>query len=203
ALFHCEELRQLNLSDNELQSIPAAISSLHKLEELNCSKNHILQLPDSIRQCKLLMIVEASINPLGPRLPDSLTQLINLRELFLNDTFLEFLPANFGKLTRLQIVELRENHLKTLPKSINRLVELRRLDIGQNDFIEFPDVIGSLCNLNELWCDFNKLVTIPDVSLFFIVELHKNKAKQITSIIYIIFIYLYECHLFYFFLTHD
>lgn len=43
------------------------------------------------------MIVEASINPLGPRLPDALTQLINLQELYLNDAFLEYLPANFGK----------------------------------------------------------------------------------------------------------
>lgn len=43
------------------------------------------------------MIVDASINPLGPRLPDALTQLINLQELYLNDAFLEYLPANFGK----------------------------------------------------------------------------------------------------------
>lgn len=97
ALFHCEELRLLSLSDNELQSIPSAISSLNKLEELNISKNHILQIPETIKQCKCLIRVEASINPLGPKLPDSLTQLINLQELYLNDSFLEYLPANFGK----------------------------------------------------------------------------------------------------------
>lgn len=136
------------------------------------------------------MTVEASINPLGPSMPLGFTHLINLQELYLNDTFLEYLPANFGRykhrhpnnvtlttnsfspilsfafinrLARLQIVELRENHLKTLPKSMTRLVELKRLDIGQNDFIEFPEVIGCLPNLTELWCDFNKLVSITEV----------------------------------------
>lgn len=50
-----------------------------------------------MKQCKCLVVIEASINPLGPKLPDALTQLINLKELFLNDAFIEFLPANFGK----------------------------------------------------------------------------------------------------------
>lgn len=98
ALFHCEELRVLSLSDNELQAIPAAISSLVKLESLNLSKNHLLNLPEAIKSCNCLRIVEASINPLGPRLPEALTKLINLQELYLNDVFLEYLPANFGRL---------------------------------------------------------------------------------------------------------
>ena len=43
------------------------------------------------------MVLEASINPIGPKLPDTLTQLINLQEIYLNDTFLDYLPANFGR----------------------------------------------------------------------------------------------------------
>lgn len=31
------------------------------------------------------------------RLPDGFTQLLNLTQLFLNDAFLEYLPANFGR----------------------------------------------------------------------------------------------------------
>lgn len=96
-MFHCEGLRKLGLSDNELQSLPAAISSLGKLEELNMSRNHILSIPENIKECKCLRVIEASVNPLGPRLPDGFTQLINLQELYLNDTFLEYLPANFGR----------------------------------------------------------------------------------------------------------
>jgi len=70
------------------------------------------------------------------KLPEGISQLVNLEELFLNDTYLEFLHANFGRLTKLKILELRENSLQSLPKSMSRLHHLQRLDIGQNDISE-------------------------------------------------------------------
>ncbi|CAN8003667.1 unnamed protein product [Ixodes hexagonus] len=159
-LFHCHGLRKLNLSDNDIQTLPPALSSLISLEELDISKNNVIEIPDNIKGCKCLSIVEASVNPVG-KLPEGFTQLINIEQLYLNDTFLEFLPANFGRLSKLKILELRENHLKVLPKSMARLTELVRLDIGQNDFAELPEVIGSLPSLTELWCDSNRLTALP------------------------------------------
>lgn len=38
-LFHCHELRELILYDNELKSLPSAISSLHRLVRLDVSRN--------------------------------------------------------------------------------------------------------------------------------------------------------------------
>ena len=70
------------------------------------------------------------------KVPDSLTSLINLQELYLNDTYIEFLPANFGRLCNLRILELRDNNLTSLPKSLRRLTFLVRLDISNNDFSE-------------------------------------------------------------------
>ena len=79
-----------------------------------------------------------------------------------NDTFLEFLPANFGRLSKLRILELRENSLGTLPKSLSRLADLRRLDMGNNDLAEVPEVVGSLPELRELWLDGNReFITRP------------------------------------------
>lgn len=70
------------------------------------------------------------------KLPEGISQLVNLEELFLNDTYLEFLHANFGRLTKLKVLELRENAIQTLPKSMSRLHHLQRLDVGQNDLID-------------------------------------------------------------------
>ena len=56
----------------------------------------IQEIPDSIKCCKMLSIIEASVNPIG-RLPEGFMMLINLRELYLNATFLEYLPASFGR----------------------------------------------------------------------------------------------------------
>ncbi|MCJ8742848.1 hypothetical protein PDJAM_G00087200 [Pangasius djambal] len=114
----------------------------------------IQEFPENIKNCKVLAIVEASVNPIS-KLPEGFTQLLSLTQLYLNDAFLEFLPASFGrltklqilelrenqlkmlpKLTKLQILELRENQLKMLPKSMHKLVQLERLDLGSNEFTE-------------------------------------------------------------------
>ncbi|GIY16604.1 leucine-rich repeat-containing protein 7 [Caerostris darwini] len=183
-LFHCHGLRKLNLSDNEVQTLPSAIASLINLEHLDISKNGILEIPESIKGCKCLTVIDASVNPLG-KLPEGFTFLINLHELYLNDTFLEYLPANFGRLAHLRILELRENHLKLLPKSMARLVELNRLDIGQNDFSDLPEVIGNLPRLIELWCDCNNLNCLPPflggLKKLAYLDASKNKIYEVAD----------------------
>ena len=44
-LFHCQELKTLNLCDNDLHALPPALSSLSQLVELNLSKNVLLNIP--------------------------------------------------------------------------------------------------------------------------------------------------------------
>ncbi|GFR86841.1 leucine-rich repeat-containing protein 7 [Elysia marginata] len=158
-LFYCHGLRKLCVSDNEITSIPPAISSLANLEELDFSKNGVIDVPDNIKSCKYLRSIDASVNPLG-KLPEGFTQLANLTHLYLNDTFLDYLPGSFGRMTKLRILEMRENHMKTLPRSFARLNCLERLDIGNNEFTELSDVIGGLTNLLELWCDNNQITSI-------------------------------------------
>ncbi|MBN3307318.1 LRRC7 protein, partial [Amia calva] len=161
-LFNCQALRKLSMPDNDLSNLPTTIASLVNLKELDISKNGIQEFPDNIKCCKCLTVVEASVNPITN---------LNLTQLFLNDAFLEYLPANFGRLTKLRILELRENHLKTLPKSIHRLTQLERLDLGSNEFTELPEVLEQIQNLKELWMDNNSLQTLPGVG---------RKLKQLT-----------------------
>ncbi|XP_077982023.1 uncharacterized protein LOC144437030 [Glandiceps talaboti] len=183
-LFHCQNLRKLGASDNELCVLPPAIASLVSLEELDISKNGIVELPDNIKCCKNLNMVELSVNPIG-KLPDGFTQLLNLTHLYLNDTFLDYLPANFGRLTKLKILEIRENHLKSLPKSMNRLTELERLDLGNNYFDDLPEVVGTLKNLTELWVDSNSLSKLPPfigkLSKLQYFDGCKNKIKDLPT----------------------
>lgn len=63
--------------------------------------------------------------------------LVNLKELYLNDTLLEFLPGNFGRLTELKILEMRATRMRLLPVTLPKLTKLERLDLGANSFIEF------------------------------------------------------------------
>uniref|UniRef100_A0A7N8YCG0 Leucine-rich repeat-containing protein 7 n=1 Tax=Mastacembelus armatus TaxID=205130 RepID=A0A7N8YCG0_9TELE len=140
-LFNCQALKKLSMPDNDLSNLPTTIASLVNLKELDISKNGIQEFPDNIKCCKGLSVVEASVNPIT-KLPDGFTQLLNLTQLFLNDAFLEYLPANFGR-------------------SIHRLTQLERLDLGSNEFSELPEVLEQIHNLKELWLDNNSLQSIP------------------------------------------
>lgn len=68
----------------------------------------------------------------------------------MNETYLEFLPANFGRLVNLRILEVRLNNLITLPKSMVRLVSLQRLDIGGNEFTELVSTLSTEFQLKLL-----------------------------------------------------
>ncbi|KAM9262275.1 erbin isoform 3-T6 [Morus bassanus] len=140
-LFNCQSLHKLSLPDNDLTTLPASIANLINLRELDVSKNGIQEFPENIKNCKVLTIVEASVNPIS-KLPDGFSQLLNLTQLYLNDAFLEFLPANFGR-------------------TMSRLTQLERLDLGSNEFTEVPEVLEQLSGLKEFWMDGNRLTLIP------------------------------------------
>uniref|UniRef100_A0A8C1F415 Erbb2 interacting protein n=1 Tax=Cyprinus carpio carpio TaxID=630221 RepID=A0A8C1F415_CYPCA len=148
-LFNCQLLYRLSLPDNDLTVLPPGIANLINLRELDVSKNSIQEFPEIIKNCKVLAIVEASVNPIS-KLPEGFTQLLSLTQLYLNDAFLEFLPASFGR-----------SYYVCVCRSMHKLTQLERLDLGSNEFTEVPEVLEQLTGIRELWMDGNKLTFLP------------------------------------------
>ncbi|KAI4549443.1 hypothetical protein MG293_001773 [Ovis ammon polii] len=161
-LFNCQALKKLSIPDNDLSNLPTTIASLVNLKELDISKNGVQEFPENIKCCKCLTIIEASVNPIS-KLPDGFTQLLNLTQLYLNDAFLEFLPANFGR-------------------SMHKLAQLERLDLGNNEFSELPEVLDQIQNLRELWMDNNALQVLPGVWLLKKLTTLKVDDNQLTML---------------------
>ena len=49
------------MNDNELEILPAMIGNLVNLESLDVSKNVIAEIPNNIRHCRSLSVIEASV----------------------------------------------------------------------------------------------------------------------------------------------
>uniref|UniRef100_A0A674EZJ5 Erbb2 interacting protein n=1 Tax=Salmo trutta TaxID=8032 RepID=A0A674EZJ5_SALTR len=158
-LFNCQMLHRLSMPDNDLTVLPAAIANLINLKELDVSKNSIQEFPENIKNCKVLAIVEASVNPIS-KLPEGFTQLLSLTQLYLNDAFLEFLPASFGS-SFAQHQSLSLSLSLSLCRSMHKLTQLERLDLGSNEFTEVPEVLEQLTGIKELWMDGNRLTFLP------------------------------------------
>uniref|UniRef100_A0A8C4X1Y3 Disease resistance R13L4/SHOC-2-like LRR domain-containing protein n=1 Tax=Eptatretus burgeri TaxID=7764 RepID=A0A8C4X1Y3_EPTBU len=188
ALFNCLALRRLTVSDNDISILPLSVSNLDNLCELDVSKNGIQEIPENIKCCKQLRTLDASVNPII-KLPEGLTQLTNLTELYMNDAFLEILPANFGRsmgaLTELERLDIGSNefrewvtlrdfslikwyncrhlHFVVLSlQAVGHLQQLTYLDMSKNQLEHLEPGITGCSNLQDLYLSSNVLQTLPD-----------------------------------------
>lgn len=94
-------LVKLNLGNNfaDLQSLPRAIGNLEMLDELDISNNQIRVLPDSFAMLSNLQVLRVDQNPLEvpPRqIAEMGAQVILVCAFFYNPTFIFFLSLLFN-----------------------------------------------------------------------------------------------------------
>jgi Leucine-rich repeat (LRR) protein len=94
-------------------------------------------------------------------LPAKIGNLINLKELHLDNNKLTSLPAEIGKLINLQTLYLKNIQLSSLPAEIGNLINLKYLYLNENQLTSLPAEIGNLINLQELYLDNNQLTSLP------------------------------------------
>ncbi|MFX0063139.1 MAG: leucine-rich repeat domain-containing protein [Candidatus Hermodarchaeota archaeon] len=119
-LARCVALKTLHLKNNFGMKIPTDVVSL---KNLNLAQNHLTSLPDIIGDLDTLTKLDLSSNQLQT-LPESFGNLMNLEYLDLSNNQLQTLPESFGDLSRLETLNLNNNHLKSLPVSFSNLKRL-------------------------------------------------------------------------------
>ena len=86
-----ENLKNLNLEDNQFQNLPKAFEKLINLSTLNLKHNKLTILPKSIGNLKNLVHLFLDNNKLSS-LPKSIGEMINLKTLSLTDNSLKIIP---------------------------------------------------------------------------------------------------------------
>ncbi|KAK7329116.1 hypothetical protein VNO77_23262 [Canavalia gladiata] len=157
-------LEVLDVHSNQLRSLPNSIGCLSKLKVLNVSGNFIEFLPKTIEDCRALEELNVNFNKLS-KLPDTIGfELINLKKLAVNSNKLVFLPSSTSHLTALKVLDVRLNCLRELPVDLENLINLETLNVSQNfQYLEsLPYSIGLLLSLVELDVSYNKIKTLPE-----------------------------------------
>jgi hypothetical protein len=128
---HC--LLNLDVSFNQLKTLPDEISNLHLLQELNCSCNKLQSLPGSISLLAWLRVIKANGNAITA-IPKEIGQCKVLESLNLSENVLTSIPQEIASCTRLQTLLLQNNDLPRLPLSLAALSgQLQQLDISNNN----------------------------------------------------------------------
>ncbi|OAE21461.1 hypothetical protein AXG93_2105s1000 [Marchantia polymorpha subsp. ruderalis] len=147
ALFQHGFLRNVNVRNNQLTTVPVKLTLLERLKTMNLANNLISGIlpdlpagnsqPDSENRLELLTF---SNNFFSGGIPESWEQLIYLKEIYLNNNNLTGpIPSYFGKLKALLILDLRNNQFNgTVPQSLAELPNLKTLLLDNNKFTEIP-----------------------------------------------------------------
>lgn len=140
-----DTLEILDLSSNNLSSLPANFSRLKKLRILFCSNNLFTVLPEVLADCPLLEMVGFKANQIKVIPPRALNP--NLRWLILTDNRIEELPATIGGCIRMQKLMLAGNRLTSLPTALQNCTNLALLRISANNLVSFPSWLLSMPKL--------------------------------------------------------
>jgi hypothetical protein len=140
-----DSLEILDLSNNQLSSLPKEIAQLKKLKILFASNNQFTTLPEALGKCPNLQMVGFKSNQIIHVPADSLP--VKLRWLILTGNRIEALPNTLGERKLLQKLSLAGNQLTSLPENLNQLHNLELVRISANNLIQCPDQLLGLPKL--------------------------------------------------------
>ncbi|XP_075058492.1 DISP complex protein LRCH3 isoform X2 [Mixophyes fleayi] len=157
-ICHYVSLESLNLYQNCIRYVPEATLNLQALTFLNLSRNQLTSLPGHL--CSLpLKVLIASNNKLDS-LPEEIGLLRHLTELDVSCNEIQALPTQIGKLESLRDLNIRRNHLVQLPEELAEL-PLVRLDFSCNKICSIPVCYRNLRHLQTITLDNNPLQSPP------------------------------------------
>ncbi len=155
-----EKSTELDLSRNQLTSLPPETGKLANLTQLDLSRNQLTSLPPEIGKLANLTGLGLNENQLLS-LPPEIGKLANLARLYINENQLSSLPPEIGKLANLTGLGLSRNQLLSLPPEIGKLANLTLLCLNENQLTSLPPEIGKLANLTQLSLNKNQLSSLP------------------------------------------
>jgi len=120
------------------------------------------------------------------KLPESIGELKELKELNVEGCKLKELPESIGNLDMLIFLNIRNNYsLVSLPESLGNLKSLEKLDLSNNMIDSLPNSMGNLKNLRKLKLSHNYLKAIPDsignLEFLQVLDLRRNELKNISE----------------------
>ena len=161
-----ETLEVLDLSGNQLSTLPDDLQRLKKLRILFLSNNQFTEVPTALAQCPVLEMIGFKSNQISTVAENALP--IQTRWLILTDNQIDQLPDSMGKLYRLQKMGLAGNRLTSIPASMADCHSLELARLSANKLTAMPDCLLQLPRLAWLALAgnaFNSSDSVSGISL--------------------------------------
>lgn len=143
-----DTLEVLDLTNNNLSSLPDDFDRFKKLKRIFLSNNQFDHVPKVLAKLPILSMIAMRNNKIKIFEENALP--LSTRWLILTDNELISLPQSLGDLKLLQKCMLSGNKLSSLPESISKCQNLELLRIAANNLRLFPKSLLSLPKLSWL-----------------------------------------------------
>jgi Leucine-rich repeat (LRR) protein len=171
-----KNLESLNLYENQIFTIPKEFIELKSLRSLNICRNQMKIIPIEICEMKFLESLDISGNQIKT-IPKEFSELKNLKSLDISENQIETISNEICGLENLESIRFYGNQIKTIPKEISELKNLKSLNLSGNQIEIFPNEICELKNLESLDISRNQIKTFPKE----ITELKNLKSLDISE----------------------
>ena len=143
-----DSLEILDLSHNQLSTLPQDLHRLHKLKIAFFSNNNFTEVPSAFKECYSLYMLGFKANKIELFEEDILP--VSISWLILTDNKIKTLPASMGKLHKLQKCALAGNQIERLPETMQACQNLELLRLSANKLKEVPSWLLRLPKLSWL-----------------------------------------------------
>ena len=149
AIFNlANTLEILDLSGNQLSSLPDDFTKLHKLKILFLSNNQFTVFPKVLGKCTSITMIGFKSNQIHTIAEEALHT--EIRWLILTNNQLTQVPISIGYCWNMQKLALAGNQLTVLPSSLSNCKNLGLLRISANQLTEFPNWLLNMPKLSWL-----------------------------------------------------
>jgi len=154
-------LKVLDMSNNQLNDLPAELSEAIRLRELILYGNPLEKAPlcaqdaDTTALFKFLAALNSAVHSGRAKLsghnlgavPLQLLQVTTLREVDLSFNGLTLIPRQISYLTQLKVLNVKDNLLNNVPIELSLCLELHTLNIDRNKLV---DIVPNICVISQL-----------------------------------------------------
>jgi Leucine-rich repeat (LRR) protein len=185
-----QHLEILWLHNNQISSLPPAISQSNELIILVSSGNPLRTLPETW-ECKSLMYLELqNTNLTSISVKENQWVRLELLRIFNNESDSLVFPENISILPSLRSIQLVNVKLNQFPEFLHRCKGIEEIILSKCGLTEIPDSLFNFPNLKRLNLSGNSLTQFPAGLLkskkIQSIELQGNKIKEVPEkIIYL------------------
>lgn len=175
---------KMDLSNNDITTIPSLIASLSNIVTLKLRNNKIESISQELFNCSSLTHLDLSGNCIS-QLDIGIGNLGLLCDLNVGNNRLRMLPESMCNLQRLANLDLSDNVLELLPERLGFMSNMIKLNLSNNKLEHLPDSLCGMKILQDLNVKKNRLEDLPNLTSLVgltVLEASDNKIGRVMII---------------------